>query len=135
MVIPQKVLNRLHLGRPVAAMVAATRPNFRAWVYIKPILNKEGQRWTSSGSGERYLSSNQASPIEGYIVRHLEIPERYVDFIYESDNYMQDPSTLDERTIVFTEDELANVLTHWLEDFTQLRIPVDVLCPDFPLET
>lgn len=132
MVIPLKVLNRLRAGKEVAAQVAATRPQYKAWVCVKPMLDPNKVILVHYGGGLSKAKSVDGSTDWAYLVRHIEMHEQYMEYLYESEAYLDDSITSDHYYFARSEDELPIILSKWLSDFATLREPLIVHCPDFP---
>ena len=127
MAIPLKVLNRLRLGRDVAAKVDPTWLDHLAWVYVYPILNPENGYLLRGHRGEeRIVSSGSANPIKGYLVRHLEVEAKVAEDYLQSIRDDIGKSSFDTKMIVADEQELEKVLAQWLSDFTALHVPTSV---------
>ena len=72
MALPLKVLNRLRLGREIAAPIAATQPNSLAAVFVEPIISANAE-WTTdsvwpSTSEKRLTGRAPERFIEGYTI-------------------------------------------------------------------
>src|SRR4051812_46652538 len=119
--LPMPVLNRLRLGRAVAARVRATLPHHHAWVRVQPLLKAEGARWDEPASEERRaISLDGTDPIRGFEIRRVEVDAGVMEDIWEVGKVV--PS-IDQRIEVATEAELADALSRWLGDPAALRIP------------
>jgi hypothetical protein len=133
MEIPLKVLNRLRLGRTVAAEIAATISEHRAWVHVRPLIASEkGYRdGTDFWKEPKATSYNVAqNPIAGFCVRRIEVPAELVVKARadEWDLTSQDCS-VDEGIVANSEEELARILSQWIPDGAALRIPYDAGYP------
>lgn len=118
--LPLKVLNRLRLGRRVAARVPPSRAGQVAWVRVQPLLSP-GATWDNPNSTERRaVAPPGIEPIRGFEVRRVELPDEVVADIWEAPRL--EPS-VDQRVLVANEQELEGVLSRWLSDFGQLRVP------------
>jgi hypothetical protein len=132
MVIPLNVWNRLMCGYDddVAAEIRATRPDFRAWVYITPLRNLKMGNW-----GTLYPPSVNGQPLTGFVVRRLEVSEECMPYIYESNWFLDEPSTIDELRVVSDKSELEKMLSSWLSEPTDFRDPSIVSCPNLQYDS
>jgi hypothetical protein len=132
MVIPLKVWNRLRRGYDddVAAEVPATRPGFRAWVYITPIRDLKMGNW-----GALHPPDVNGRTLAGFVVRRLEVSEECMPYIYESNWFLDKPSTRDEIVTASDESQLEGIVSSWLDDNTDLRDPTVVSCPNLQYDS
>jgi hypothetical protein len=118
--MPIKVLNRLELGRSVAAQVPAMLPDHRAWVRVRPLIDAARGTWVDTGHTEKRLVSTGGNPIRGYEIRYVEVADRL--FENPMDISLEDVS-IDQRVEVSSLDELEKMLSRWVTDLSQLRVP------------
>ncbi|MBN6058110.1 hypothetical protein JYK22_39680, partial [Nonomuraea sp. RK-328] len=71
-VFPTDKLNALRLGRPLVAEVTASRPEYRAWIEIRPLrtdaddaAQREG--WTRNDAGRSFRLTHSE-----YVIEHLD---------------------------------------------------------------
>lgn len=127
MALPLKILNRLRLGRDVAAKVSPSVPENLAWIYVYPLLNQDhGFLLRGQGREERIVGVGTGDPIKGFLVRHLEIGAQVADDFYQSLRDDIGNPVFDERLTPVTEEELEAVLQRWLTDYTTLHVPMNV---------
>lgn len=123
MALSLKLLNRLHLGRPLAASIRATRPSFRAWVHVRPVVDQTKARLVSVSGGEDRVGAIDGACIVGYRVRRLEIHERFLDRRPLSDACLQDDSTQNRIVFASTNLPLKQILSDLLPDLNLLCLP------------
>jgi hypothetical protein len=127
MTLPKKVANRLRLGREVAARVPASVLGNIGWVYVYPILDPaNGYRTVGRGGETQFVPLGNGNPVQGFLVRHLEIDAHVADDFNESRRDDIGVPTADERIFAANEDTLENILRRWIIDLMSLRIPSDV---------
>lgn len=127
MALPLKVLNRLRLGRDLAARVPETLKNHSAWIYVYPLLDSEkGERIFEAGREQRIVSTSGESAIAGFLVRYLEVERQVVEDYHDGRLDEADYPDVDQRYKARTEEELAALLARWIEDFSQLHEPSSV---------
>ena len=127
MPISLKTLNRLRMGRDVAARLSPQRPADLAWVYVYPLLNpEEGTRVLGHGGEPQILKTGSGNPIAGFLIRHLEIERSAAEDYY---NELRDEIGVpfrDERFVTRTEDDLERQLNSMLDHLSALHVPDDV---------
>ena len=127
MTLPLKILNRLRLGQDVAAEVTPTISHHLAWVYIYPLIDYTKARIIDQpGHERRIMSADGSNPIEGFLIRYIEVEERIVADFHQGRLYDPDRPTIDQRIVVTDEAELVTVLGKWIHNFLSLHIPEDV---------
>lgn len=132
--LPMHIINRLALGRDLAAALESRRPGFKAWVYIWPVVALPNYwKWSGNPGSEPRLVGAEKDRICGYGVRYVEMDEKYHDPGMDADYAAADPTTLDEVCFVRDLDELALAISRYTTDFGQLRPPPNVLYPRLPL--
>jgi hypothetical protein len=119
MTLPMEVLNRLRLGKDVAARVAPEHPGFLAWVYVYPFLDPDEAFWLQG----RIYRTGSGNPIRGYLVRHVEAEPEVVEEFYRADQDDLSRTAVDVIFEVSTEEELALALGRWMSDFASLGDP------------
>ncbi len=127
MKLPPKTLNRLRMGRDVAARIRAERPGHLAWIYVYPLLHPEkGVLLQGHGGEEQIVSTGSGNPIRGFLIRRLEVDQGIAEDHYRG--YRDDLGipAVDSRIEVSSEEELADVVGRWLNDPTDLHVPMDV---------
>ena len=130
MALSLKLLNRLHLGRPIAASIRATRPQFHAWVHVRPVVDQTKARFVSVSGGEDRIEGMDGACIMGYRVRRLEIHERFLNRRPLSDACLQDNSTQNQIVFASTDWAMEQILSDLLPDLNLQRLPDDA---DYPL--
>ncbi|MBW3623998.1 MAG: hypothetical protein KY468_11375 [Armatimonadetes bacterium] len=124
MTLPLKLLNRLRLGRDVAARVQARLENHSAWIYVYPLLNPEkGKRVKEPGREARIVSDRGESAIRGFLLRYLEVETKIVEDYLKGTLDEADYPSVEEFYEVSMEEELAEILTRWIDDFSLLHEP------------
>ena len=124
--IPLKTLNRLRLGREVAAEVNPTSPGHKAWVLVWPQVDAEHGYFNKlSDYGESLVfSTSDQNPIKGFIIIFIQIEQaRLQEFI---DNQWEMPystASAYEEDFAADEAELEVKLSKWLSDFSLLQHP------------
>ncbi len=122
MALPQRILNRLHLGGDIAAEVQATQAHYRAWVYAQPLMETSFQQ-----ARERWTRERQYKPVDfsikGYYVRYIELSAWHLEWGYDLDYALRMRPTIDLQMCVRDEHALEHVLSQWCRDFSTLGLP------------
>ncbi len=131
MPLPLKILNRLRLGREVAARVTPSRPDHLAWVYVYPMLDPQNGvvvKPARMGAEPRFAALGEGNPIIGFLVCHLEIEAAVAEEVYKGiRDDLEDPAfDHPDLAIVANEEELAVLLQRWVTDPMTLHVPMDV---------
>jgi hypothetical protein len=134
-VLPIRIINRLNLGRSVAASAPALHPGCLAWVIIEPVLQPEKaivEQHEHESEPLVQAGIIGENPIAHYILRYVEIPrqsyERYTEYPLDWDYHLVVASYC--HIVAYHEQEIADTLAHWHIDSEALHIPGDV---GFPL--
>jgi hypothetical protein len=132
--LPIKIINRLNLGRSVAAIAPALHPGCLAWMLVKPIIDPEKAIIEERTPGfERLVRSRVLgdNPIAYYLLRYIEIPqqlyEREINCPFDWDYDLVVASY--QQVLAFSEQEVAHTLSHWQINSETLRIPGNVGFP------
>ena len=127
-VLPPRILERLRLGREVAAEIPPTLPDHRAWVHVEPVLDPQlGQmQQREYGLESILISYGEENPLIGFRLRRREIHRRFED---SPDDWDLVGLSVDEVCIVKSEDEVAVRLTTWHADLDALTLPHHVDSP------
>ena len=123
--IPLQVLNRLQLGRNIAAPIPAALSDHRAWVHVRPLIDENKGFLEYNGKSEPTLVSYNITenPIIGFKVRHVEIHERYQDYPQDYDII---GFSVNQEYQVESQEELEELLLQWLTDLSLFRAPSNV---------
>lgn len=129
MLIPQHILNRLHLGGDIAAEVQATQSEYRAWVYVQPLMEVSFQearkRWTLERRDQPFDFT-----VKGFFVRYIELSEWHLERSDDLDYALRERPTIDLQVCVRDEQTLEHLLSQWCRDFSTLGLPQNY--PDPP---
>jgi hypothetical protein len=125
MKLSMSLINRLHLGRSIAAEVSSKRPNYRAWVYVKPVVGQRDVVDTEPGIESR-IASPTSDPVNAFDIRYTKFHEDFLEERYDLDRVWQDELTTDERYEAHSIAELEQLLGRWIHDFAVLGIPANV---------
>ena len=129
MALPQHILNRLQLGGDIAAEVQATQADYRAWVYVRPLMETTFQQ-----ARERWTRERQYTPVDfsitGYSVRYLELSDWHRQRADDLDYALRECPTIDLQLCVRDEHALGQLLAQWVHDFSTLGLPLSY--PDPP---
>ena len=126
MPLPLKLLNRLRLGRDLAARVPATLADHVAWVYVYPLPDYLHSILLLEAGREGRLRSTNGDPVRGFLVRYVEAPKGILDRLRSFQLLERDfPGfpPVERRLEVRTEEELAAVLKEFVENPLQLHEP------------
>lgn len=104
---PMKVLNRLKLGRPVAAEAKSSTPSVRSWILVEP-------------KDENDLS---------FVVWHIQINQKFIGTVYEDGFPYGHEDTVLRSHFANNTDELTEHLQAYSVEPDELRHPYNV--PDF----
>lgn len=122
MALPQRILNRLHLGGDIAAEVPAIQAEYRAWVYARPLLETSFQK-----ARERWTRERQFEPVDfsikGYFVRYIELSAWHLEWDDDLDYALQERPTIDLQMCVRDEEALEHLLSQWRHNFSILGLP------------
>ena len=125
MPIPLKVLNRLPMGRDIAARVPPSSAENLAWVYIAPLFPERA--YVGEPENRRWIHVTKSGKVNsGFLVRHLEVDAEQAEAIYWGFRHDLHETFLDERVLVPNETELEAVLIEWLPDYGDLHPPSGV---------
>jgi len=130
MSIPLRLLNRLHIGRPIAARRNALLPHYLAWVHVQPVID-EHKGVLIETAGEFRVETTGDSPVVGYLVHLLEMHESFLDPSGTSIRGRRDTSTIDHFLLALDDEELSLYLSRLLPDYTGLCMPDDAGYPPF----
>jgi hypothetical protein len=125
------LVNRLLLGRNLAAEVSSKRPNYRAWVYVKPVIGQREVIEREPGIESR-ISSPLNDPVDTFEIRYTMFHEDFLKDEDHLDHAWQDELTTDERYEAHSIAELEQLLQRWMQDFAVLGIPANVDYPGLP---
>lgn len=122
MALPQQILNRLHLGGDIAAEVPASQAEYRAWVYVQPLMETSFQK-----ARERWTRERQYEPVDfsikGYYIRYIELSEWHLEWDYDLDHALKMRPTIDLQMCVRDEEALEQLLSQWCQNFSMLGLP------------
>ena len=124
--IPLKILNRLRLGRAVAAEVNPTLPGHKAWILVWPQIDKEHGYFNKlSDYGEPLIfSTSDQDPIVGFMIIFTQIEQEKLQRIIENGWEMSYSAASGyEEDFAANEVELEAKLSNWLSDFSLLQHP------------
>ena len=130
--LPLETLNRLRLGREVAAEVHATLPGHKAWILVWPREDPEHGYFTKlSDYGECIIVSiSGENPLRGYEIIYTEIEQQALQEALE--HHCEIPysmAVIERDDFAKDELELETKLSLWLTDLSLLRIPSEVQYP------
>jgi hypothetical protein len=133
--LPIKILNRLRLGRCVAAEVSCEIVDMRAWVVVIPQAPSPHARpevWfpytpedMQRSHGEYRLVNTQF--ITGFEIRYVRHKEEFTNEVWgwDYDLVLDDITTRVRRVFVDRESEIESALATWLADMNALGHPHD----------
>lgn len=129
MAIPEKILNILRSGKPVAAELSANRADFKAFVMVIPQVpspQENPHAWIPyRPHPSEQIRLKDSSFIKGFEIRFLEHHAKYTDENWglDYDYVLNDTTTKVKRVFVSQENEIESAITVWLEDLSQLQEP------------
>ena len=124
--IPLKTLNRLRLGREVAAEVTPTLPAHKAWVLVWPQVDAEHGYFNKlSDYGEALMfGTSDQNPIKGFVIIFIQIEQaRLQEFIDNQWEMSYSTASAYEEDFATDEAGLEAKLSKWLSDFFLLQHP------------
>lgn len=127
-----KILNRLRLGREVAAKIEPTLPNHQAWLLIWPKTDSEHGYFTKlSDYGEPLIvATSDQNPLIGFEIIITEIEQQRLERALTNQwEISYSMATLNRSEFAHDEIDLETKLSQWLSDLSLLRIPSDVQYP------
>lgn len=122
MAFPTPILNRLHLGGNIAAEVPATQAEYRAWVYVKPLMETSFRKAREYWTRERRYQPFDFS-LKGFFVRYIELSAWHLAWDDDLDHALRMRPTIDQQLCVRDEQALAQVLAQWCHDFSLFGLP------------
>lgn len=124
--LPLKILNRLLLGREVAAEIKATLPEHRAWVLIWPQIDTEHGYFNKLNDyGEPIAFSNDGQPaLKGFAIIYVEIEQQMLEeALSNASEIPYSAATLERSDFARDETELEAKLSEHLTDLSCLQLP------------
>lgn len=120
MEIPLHIISGLHSGRHVEVRFPADLPDHTAWIEVFACVDPtKGRKSRASPQQSWQMESfNGDDPVNGYLVRHIEVPDKYMIYLLDCDVHA---STYDEYEVE-TIQQLETVLTRWISDFNDLQV-------------
>ena len=123
--LPLKVLNRLRLGRDVAARVAPADEKNHAWVYVYLLLNDIAGVQIIEGGEPKAVGAIPENDQIQFLVCRVEFSQEIIEEykagrLYEIENRQAET---DERWQVRGVAELEDILSRWIDDGDQLHEP------------
>lgn len=123
MTFPIPILNRLRLGGSIAAEVPATRDEYRAWVYVRPIVQTPFQK-----AREQWTRERQYQPVDfavqGFVVRYIELSAWHLAWDEDDlDLALKERPTIDLQLCVRDEQALEVVVAQWCHDVSTFSLP------------
>jgi hypothetical protein len=131
MAIPDKILNILRSGKPVAAELTAKLPEFRAFVMVIPQVpspDENPDAWIPfRPHPNEWIRLKDSSFIQGFEVRFIEHHAKYTDedWGWDYDCVLDDETTRIKRVFISQENEIESAILPWLEDLSELREPAN----------
>jgi len=129
---PLKVLNRLRLAEDVEAEVTPTLPNHKAWVVIRPQVDLEKAGWDKISLRWQRVYVDE-DILMGFKVNHVEIETRQLEDYFSDRVDIDIEPTINERFYVTSEEELATLLSRWLNNLSDLYLLNQRWLPAFDL--
>ncbi|RYG75341.1 hypothetical protein EON80_01015 [bacterium] len=135
MSVPSSIATLLHRGKALAAEVHCQRPDWRAWVWVQPVM-KNGktlaqaqEEWTRTRSATLYDDT-----IDFYRIRYVELSQWHLsdEWFWDLDIAIKERPIVDENRIAESEAALEEILSVWLPELSQLTTPGSVDYPDPP---
>jgi hypothetical protein len=133
MSMPDKVLNILRSGKPLAAEIKTARPEFRAFVMVIPQVpnpHENPDAWIHWGHRPQpneggVIRIKDISFISGFEIRFVEHHAKYTDedWGWDYDYVLDDTTTRIKRIFISEENEIESSVAHWLKDLSQLQEP------------
>ena len=132
--LPLKVLNRLRLGRSVAAEVPTPLAQYRAWVHVQPLVDgmKMAPHDADYGLEPRLDKTDVAGRELTFRASFVRLHSKYLEYRLDLDLAWEDEQTAREEVLAQNEQELESVLSRWLTDLSALRAPANVEYPWLP---
>ena len=117
---PLWVLNQLRSAEEMSADVTPTLPEHVARVLIRPQVDPELAEWDKVSQRWRriYVEENI---LAGFKVNHIELETEQIKLFYSDDIDIDLKPTINERFYVTSEEELAQLVSRWVEDLSELR--------------
>src|SRR4051812_19341024 len=104
--IPLKILNRLRLGRPVAAELPRSEPEYRAWIHVQPLFDPDRTSFNDPEFGlERRVERYSEGNLKGYRVRYVRVHEKYLPYPNDLDLAWEDSETSSDVVQVSNDEE------------------------------
>jgi hypothetical protein len=131
MSIPDKILNILRSGFPVAAELTAGRSEFCAFVMVIPQVpspHENPDAWIHWGHRPEpneggVIRIKDTSYIKGFEIRFLEHLSKYTDedWGWDYDYVLDDITTRIKRVFISQENEIKSAIEIWLKDLSKLQ--------------
>ncbi len=131
MPISAEMLDRLRMGRNIAAELPAPQADFRAFVVVLPQvpdLRAHPEAWTEGDWDNRFHRQptlRSPSFISGYEARYLRHHAKYTnsDWGWDYDYVLADETTRVQRMFVEREEDVEVAVATWLPDIAGLQAP------------
>ena len=117
---PLWVLNQLRAAKEMSAEVTPTLPKHTALVVVMPQVDPELAEWdrVSLRWQRIYVEENI---LAGFQVNHVEIETKQIEQFYDDSIDIDLKPTINERFYVTSEEELAQLVSRWVSDLSELR--------------
>ena len=124
--LPLKILNRLLLGREVAAEIKATLPEHKAWVLVWPRIDPEHGYFNKLNDySESMAFSTDGQPaLKGFEIIYVEIEQKTLEEdLSDAWEIPYSSATLERSDFARDETELEAKLSEHLTDLSCLQLP------------
>ena len=122
--LPDRIFDRLLAGYSIAADVVTIAArcriipeipisDYQAAVTVTPLMKSE-----TASVGGSFHRVYHPETLRGFRVLYREVPEQYLQYGFDYDQY----AMVEEQTTVDTREELENVLSRYVTDFTRFHI-------------
>jgi hypothetical protein len=125
MSLPPRISRTLHRGEELAAEVRASRPGWRGWVHVRPIMRcgRSFQDVLEEWTRTREAREPYDDTIDLFRVRYVELTDWHIAWDWDIDLAIRERPILELEEVATTEEELEQILSRWLPDLSRLRWP------------
>lgn len=127
MSFPRNVVNRLRLGRDIAARIEPIESGNLAWIYVYPVVNANNAYRDFSKSDEGIIvRKNEKNPFVGFLFRRLEVEKSEIAAIYEGIDDVILNRIIDEVNLFTELKYLEGYVSRFVADLSAFHVPEDV---------